>query len=70
MQVKSQNAMIKRYLLDGNSLTALDALVKFGCLRLSARIYDLRYRYNLLIDSREITLYNGKRVKEYFIKSN
>lgn len=70
MQVKSQNDMIKSYLLEGNSLTALEALVKFGCLRLSARIYDLRNRHGLPIISRKIILYNGRRVKEYFIKSD
>jgi hypothetical protein len=33
---------IRSFLLEGNSLTPLDALEKFGCFRLAARIDDLR----------------------------
>lgn len=39
---KSQKQLILDYLLDGNEITQLDALYKFGCLRLGARIADLR----------------------------
>ena len=38
----SQKFAIRRYLETGNSLTALDALQRFGCLRLAARIGELR----------------------------
>ena len=38
----SQIARIKAALLDGESLTPIDALARFGCFRLGARIYDLR----------------------------
>lgn len=40
--IESQNARIKTYLKSGKSLTPLDALYKFGCFRLGARIYDLK----------------------------
>lgn len=33
---------ILAYLKTGETLTALEALFKFGCYRLSARIYELR----------------------------
>ena len=38
----SQNKQILSYLEDGNKLTPITALKKFGCFRLSARILDLR----------------------------
>lgn len=39
---KSQNQQILEYLLEGKSITPIEALNKFGCFRLSARIADLR----------------------------
>lgn len=38
----TQEKAILLYLEAGNSITPLDALIKFGSLRLAARIYDLR----------------------------
>jgi len=38
----SQRAAIKRALKAGEKLTHLDALRKFGCARLAARIHELR----------------------------
>lgn len=40
----TQNEMILKYLQDYGSITPLDAIREFGCLRLSARIADLRAR--------------------------
>ena len=40
----SQNKQIINYLQKGKSITPIDALNKFGCFRLSARILDLRKR--------------------------
>jgi hypothetical protein len=39
---KSQREAIASYLKSGKSLTALEALNKFGCLRLGARIWELK----------------------------
>lgn len=39
---KSQKQLILDYLLEGNEITPIDALNKFGCLRLGARIADLK----------------------------
>jgi hypothetical protein len=39
---KTQNEMILAYLKKGKSITPLDALNKFHCFRLAARISDLR----------------------------
>jgi len=40
--MKTQNEQIKAYLSKGKSITPVDALNKFGCFRLSARIKNLR----------------------------
>lgn len=62
----SQCAMIKRYLLSGKSITAIDALNMFGCMRLASRICDLREQ-GLNIGKRRLHLWNGKTVCEYFL---
>ena len=61
----SQCNMIATYLKKGFSITSLEALNLFGCMRLASRICDLRERgYN--IGKKNVTLPNGKRVCEYF----
>jgi hypothetical protein len=63
----SQNALIKGWLLNGYSITQLEALTQFGCFRLAARIADLRDKgLNVVTDM--VTLENGKRVARYFVK--
>ena len=42
MSDKSQRAEIARYLRAGKSITALEALQKFRCMRLGARIWELK----------------------------
>lgn len=42
MSEKSQREAIARHLKAGKSITSLEALKKFGCLRLGARIYELK----------------------------
>lgn len=39
---RTQNFRIRRYLESGKSLTALEALKKFGSMRLGARIWELK----------------------------
>ncbi len=63
---KSQCDMIAAWLERGFSITSLEALNMFGCLRLSSRIWDLRER-GLNIQKKTIVLPNKKRVCEYFI---
>ena len=60
----SQSAAILKYLKEGNSITPLEALEMFGCLRLGARIQDLEAE-GYTIDSKMIDLPNGKRVAQY-----
>ena len=38
----NQTDSIMEYLLTGAEITPLEALTKFNCLRLAARVYDLR----------------------------
>lgn len=66
-QSQTQNARILRHLQQGGSITSLESLEMFGCLRLSARIKDLRDRGHD-IQSKTITLSNGKRVSQYFME--
>lgn len=63
MTTQSQNKQIKAHLEGGKSLTSLEALNLYGCLRLSGRIYDLG-QDGLKINSEMVTR-NGKRVAEY-----
>jgi len=48
-------------------ITAIDALNRYGCFRLAARIKDLRAQgYD--IETRNLDLPNGKTVAQYFLK--
>lgn len=60
----SQCALISEWLLSGKTLTSLDALVRFGCMRLASRIHDLRRR-GMDITSTKIQVESGKYVTEY-----
>ena len=60
----SQNALIKGWLLNGYSITQMEALNQFGCFRLAARIADLRDQ-GFKIETKIVTLENGKRVAMY-----
>ena len=63
METKSQEKRILNYLKNGGKITPLEALNKFGCLRLSGRIYDLKRKgYN--IKSNRIIV-NKKQVAQY-----
>lgn len=64
---QTQNAKILAHLQNGGRITSLSALDNFGCLRLSARIKDLRDRGHD-IQSQFITVPSGKKVKQYFME--
>jgi hypothetical protein len=61
----SHSSQILSQLKKGEPLTALDALKKFGCLRLASRIHDLECA-GWEITRRRITV-NKKRVTEYLL---
>lgn len=64
---ESQCTKILAYLQTGKSITGMEALKKFDCFRLGARIYDLKDR-GYAIESELIQLPNGKRVARYTLK--
>ena len=62
---QTQNEQILDYLKSGKSITPLEALEKFGCFRLSARIFNLREDgYNII--TKNITN-DGKTFAEYHL---
>ena len=66
---KSQNEMILKYLQTHRTgITPLQALNKFGCFRLSGRIFELREQgYKIMTNMVEITTSDGdtKSVAQY-----
>jgi len=64
----SQNDRILEALKAGAKITPMDALQRFGCLRLSARIKDLRVRGYRIVN--EWRSENGKRFAEYKLEAN
>ena len=63
--MKTQKQQIQAYLNKGKAITPLDALSKFGCFRLSARIADLR-NDGLIIATKYVTK-KGKTFASYSI---
>ena len=65
---QTQSAQILKALKNGERLTHLDAEKRFNCLRLGARIYDLKKRgYNNI--SEMITVPSGKRIDQYWLEA-
>lgn len=63
MAKKTQSEKILTYLSKGKGLTPIDALNKFGCFRLAARIADLRSQgYTIWTDT---VTKNGKTFASY-----
>jgi hypothetical protein len=63
--MKSQNDKIKAYLTKGKAITPIQALNKFGCFRLAARISDLRSE-GLNIVTKNVTK-EGKTFASYSV---
>lgn len=61
--------MILVALKNGEKITPLSALEKFGCLRLSARIWDLRHEGYPIV-TKNITTPQGKSIAEYSLENN
>ena len=71
-QLTSQAMTIYKYLMDGNTLTSMDALRIFGVARLASRICDIEKRTGITPNRRRIPVTNrfGKEVyvNEYWIE--
>tara|TARA_Y100001973_G_scaffold66657_1_gene97439 strand:- start:305 stop:508 length:204 start_codon:yes stop_codon:yes gene_type:complete len=63
MPAPTQNQQILEYLKSGKKISPLIALKKFGCFRLSARIFNLRQEGNPIIT--ENVTRKGKTFAEY-----
>ena len=71
MEIETQNQMIAEYLRSGRSITPLEALRKFGCMRLASRIHDLkgkgmRIAGSMIYDTDDEG--NRKRYKVYWLE--
>ena len=62
----TQNQKILEYLKSGKKLTPITALNKFGCFRLSARIYNLKQEGHNIIT--ENVTRKGKTFAEYSLE--
>lgn len=69
MTTESQTKKILTFLLKGGKLTAIDALKKFNCLRLGARIWNIKQmnKYNIVREF--VTTKSNKRVVRYSISA-
>ena len=64
----NQDDMVLDFLKRGGSLTPLEALEKFGCLRLSARAHTLKKRgFNVV--SRMVEVSESKHVAQYTMEA-
>lgn len=63
---KSQTDRILEWMLLGNSITPLEALERFKCFRLGARIADIKKR-GYLVYSEFVTTESEKKVKRYHL---
>lgn len=63
----SQTIKILNTLLSGESLTALDALGRFGTLRLAARINDIK-KLGYDVKMKTIPTKSGKKVAQYTLE--
>lgn len=64
---QTQDDMVLDALKKGDRLTPLDALNRFKCMRLGARIWNLRHKRGLQIESKKIRTESGKHVSEYWL---
>lgn len=65
---KSQTQAIKEWLLSGKSITPLEALEHIGCLRLGARIVDLKKQGLKIDNDNPVDERTGKRYAAYKLK--
>lgn len=66
VKIKTQRQQILSHLINGKSLTPIDALNLFGCFRLSARIFEIRGQGFEVETS--IVEKKGSKIAEYSLK--
>ena len=65
----SQTKRIFEYMNAGNSITPLDALHLFGCMRLGARIYELKQEGHVINTSMIKDDATGARYARYSLRA-
>jgi hypothetical protein len=65
---ESQRRSIQTWLLNGHTLTPIEALNMFGAFRLSAVIYVLKNDYDMPIETEMVYEEGGKRYAKYYLK--
>jgi len=66
--ITTQRRMILKHLKMGKTITQLEALKQYGCMRLSARIWDLK---DLGVNiGKNMVKRNGKRFAKYYLIEN
>ena len=63
----TQKSVVRQHLLDGNSITPLEALNRFGIFRLAAVVHELRDE-GLNIITEKFQVSPKKRVAKYYLK--
>ena len=63
---KSQTDLILDWMLAGNAITPLEALERFKCFRLGARIADIKKK-GYIVYSEFVTTESEKKVKRYHL---
>ncbi len=66
-RTEAQLNIIRRHMLNGHSITPLQALNMCGCLRLSAIIYRLRHDEMIPISKDQPEIKQGKPYARYWI---
>lgn len=64
---QSQCKQIARWLMQGKSITSMEALNKWGCARLASRINDLKNKGMNITKEMIVTPHTNKRVAKYFL---
>ena len=67
-RMESQRVRVQRYLMDGNSITPIEALNMFGAFRFSSIIYELKNYQGMDIETEMVFEENGKRYAKYYLK--
>lgn len=63
----TQRAQIRAWLIEGNSITPIQALEMFGAFRLSSHIHALKNHYDMPIKTEMIYDDGGKRYAKYYL---
>ena len=64
----SQTARIFSHMLEGKSITSLDAFYEFGCTRLPARIKDIEHQYGFTASRERVQVKNREGKDVYVMK--